>query len=85
MNDFFNLPVHVIEAEDKAAKAFCHETYAYYEREGKDAEPKFVQWVFTDKHGTAPWEEGYVAHFVQPILVPQDEAGIDEPEERVIH
>lgn len=68
LNEWFNLPVHVIKVDDEPAHVFGNQAYQFYQRENPALEPEFVQLVFTDRNGVAPWEDGFEAHFVQPVL-----------------
>lgn len=68
IEEWFNVPVHIIEVDDDAAKHFGNQAFQYYKHTNPALTPKFVQMVLTDRNGVAAWEPGYEDHFVQPIL-----------------
>lgn len=69
IDDYFNLPLTVIEAEQNVVEEYVSQALAYYEivEEGK-MKPKFVQWVIPDKNGKFPWNGDFLTHFGQPVL-----------------
>lgn len=85
INNWFNLPVHVIEVDEDASQYFGQQAYQYYLRENPALTPKFVQIVLTDRHGVAPWDEDFENHFTQPVLNLAIMGNDEEPEPRVLH
>lgn len=69
IDDYFNLPVQVIDATiTEEVEMVCWKTDVFYLREGEGKQPKYVQWVFSDKNSKMPWEPGFDAHWLQPVL-----------------
>lgn len=83
IRDWFNLPVHVINVDDDAARYFGNQAYQYYLNEDPTLTPRFVQLVVTDRNGVAPWEDDFENHFHQPVL--NLEIMGEEPTPRVLH
>lgn len=57
IEDYFNCPIQVINADEEAGEVFAHKVAEYYE--GSGAKPKYVQWVLSDRMGKFEWEKGY--------------------------
>lgn len=55
IEDYFNCPVQVIEADEELAILYADRTADYYE--GQPV--KWVQWVLSDRMGKFEWEVGY--------------------------
>lgn len=78
IDDMFNLPIHVIDADETAAREYGCQAFYFYEDKG--ILPKFVQWVFTDRNGVAPWSPAFEPHFSQPVLlVPNEDNSLPNP------
>jgi len=83
IDDYFNLPVQIINADAEISLGIASDTVAYYENQGKDLKPTFVQWVLSDKNGEFPWSENFEPHFYQPVIgLPPTE---DQASDRVLH
>ena len=88
ITDYFNLPVQVIEADFEQAAEVAHQALDYYLHETDEVNPpKFVQWVFSDKNGKFPWEAGFDAHWIQPVIgdAPAPGKNADHMAARVLH
>ncbi|SUE95900.1 Uncharacterised protein [Ectopseudomonas mendocina] len=57
-DDWFNLPLSVINVESGRAEDFAVQAYAFAEDMGWK-KPEFVQWVWSDTAGKMPWQQGY--------------------------
>jgi len=71
LNDWFNLPMAVINADREKAAKYAVQGEVYAANAGWD-KPQYVQWVWSDANGHLPWEEGFDhARFdaAQPLLV----------------
>lgn len=69
-DDWFNLPLSVINAEQNKANGYACQAAYFAEDMGWDA-PNFVQWVWCDRNGLFPWQNGYDAVTFskrQPVL-----------------
>ncbi|RRU90106.1 DUF4262 domain-containing protein [Stutzerimonas xanthomarina] len=69
IDDWFSVPVTVIEASASMARPYAIQAYAYSEHRGW-APPRFMQWVWPDKSGNLPWELGFdqALSLRQPVL-----------------
>lgn len=71
IDDYFNLPVAVIECDERVDE-YTVQCAAYYELIEEDKlKPKFVQWVLSDRNGKFPWNGDFTSHFGQKLLGPQ--------------
>ncbi|MBB4861569.1 hypothetical protein HNP46_000380 [Pseudomonas nitritireducens] len=68
-NDYFNLPLAMIECSTEHARPFGGRAFEYAKLEGLP-EPRFLQWVWSDEKGLFPWQRGFNPTMLdrQPIL-----------------
>lgn len=68
--DWFNLPMSVINCERDRVEDYAVQAFAFAEDMGWK-KPEFVQWIWPDTNGKLPWQSGYEKEKfskVQPVL-----------------
>ena len=69
-DDWFNLPLSVINVEPGRADRYAFQAIYFAEDMGWER-PDFVQWVWSDTQGKFPWQEGFEKERfgqAQPVL-----------------